>query len=438
VGLWHLDEASGTSGVNSVIDQSGLGNNATPTNTTFGVSGKINSSASFNGTSSYIGMTNNNLASNSSHTACSWFSTTSTTGEFILNRNGASTSNYTLYVNHVTLGSIGGTLNKLSTMLYFSTSGYTPIVTGTHTVNDGQWHYGCEVYDSVGATLSLYLDGALEAGPTATGGVGNLLENGDATCFGAFSSLGSCGTPFFTGSLDEMAIWNRVLSATEIQQVYQRGASRIKYRVKSCSDSTCTTGSPIFQGPDGTVNTYFSEVFNMSTQAATPSGTVQAALPSMTLQNYSTPVPNNRYFQYQMVLESDSATTTLMPEVKSVSAGPNHYDSSSPAVVSKTGVAYKVFSGVTETLGAGGCSSGVTYNLGVGASYSSATWYYWNGSTWTTTSGTTATSNSAAVINSHASSFAATAGTGQIYFKAFLNSSGSSKCELSSVLINGT
>jgi len=415
VGLWHLDEPAGTVAANSIIDNSGQGNHGTPSSVTFGVPGAFGTAGLFTQTTTSQVATTASVAVGSAVTLSAWVNTL-----------GAQAAYQNIICKAANCASFQMYLNSATTNLSFYSIG-SGLITPAVPVPANQWSHVSIVVS--GGNALFYVNGVLQSTQAATI---NDLSTG-VIDIGGYAA----GNKNFNGSVDEVAIWNRALSAIEIQQVYQRGASRIKYRVRSCSDSTCTTGSPIFQGPDGTVNTYFSEVFNMSTQAATPSGTVQTGLPSMSLQNYTSPVATNRYFQYQMVLESDTATTTLMPEVKSVTVGPNHYDSSSPTVISKSGVTYRNLSGFTETLGAGGCTSGVTYNLGVGTSYSSATWYYWNGSAWASAGGTTVTSSSAATINSHASSFAATAGTGQVYFKAFLNSSGSSKCELSNLLLSG-
>ena len=99
-------------------------------------------------------------------------------------------------------------------------------------------------------------------------------------------------------------------------------------------------------------------------------------------------------------------------------------------------VRYYSLATFAETLGAS-CSSGIGYNLGVGAAYSSATWYYWSGAAWVAANGTAAQSNTAAMISTNAASFTGGAGTGTVYFKAYLQSSGSSKCELNQLDLTG-
>ena len=83
------------------------------------------------------------------------------------------------------------------------------------------------------------------------------------------------------GTVDEVAVYSRILSATEISDHYKRGALRLKYQVRSGSTDP-PSGS--FIGPDGTTGTYYSELSNSTTE-----------LPSLSLTN----VGNNQYFQYK-------------------------------------------------------------------------------------------------------------------------------------------
>ena len=165
----------------------------------------------------------------------------------------------------------------------------------------------------------------------------------------------------------------------------------------------------------------------------------------MTFSNFTSPISTSRYFQCRAILESDdtgtgcnygSGATWCSPELKSVTINPTHYDSGNPTIIGKTGVSYYSLATFAQTLGAS-CSSGVGYNIGVGAAYSSATWYYWNGSAWAVADGTVTQSNAATVISTNASTFGTQIGTGTLYIKALLKSSGSTACELDNVAATG-
>jgi hypothetical protein len=57
-------------------------------------------------------------------------------------------------------------------------------------------------------------------------------------------------TEQFTGDIEELAIWNRALSALEIKELYRKGAVRLDLNVYSCSDYNCLsrTGSQYISG----------------------------------------------------------------------------------------------------------------------------------------------------------------------------------------------
>jgi hypothetical protein len=74
---------------------------------------------------------------------------------------------------------------------------------------DGAWHHIAYVYDpSAGTTDKLYIDGAL------TSGLGVAHDAGAVT--GVFIGADSASTNFFNGSLDDVRIYNRALTITEV------------------------------------------------------------------------------------------------------------------------------------------------------------------------------------------------------------------------------
>jgi hypothetical protein len=418
-GLWHLDETTGT----TVADSSGSGKSGVLNGgVTLGSTGKIVNSASFNGTNGYAALPV--LTTQTTNVSMSaWFRSNNYKQPrqiIFYNGSDANGNGYGLALNKE--GETSGLVRVLyGGVVWFSTNTY---------VTNSNWHHLLLVIAPDGHPI-VYLDGALIfIGTSYAINVPTVEADIGRDNYSGFVS-------YFNGSLDEVGIWNRSLSATEVQQLYQRGASRVKFQVQSCTQANCSDGT--WQGPDGTSTSYYSEFDNTSTynQATnSPSGTVNAGLPSMTFANFATPTPApNRYFQYRAILESDSASTTLMPEVKSIAIGPNHYDPSSPSIVGKIGVTVPILSAFTQTLGANGCAS-ATYNLGIGSSVASAIWYYWTGSAWSVAGGATATSSAATAISANLSSFPVI-GSDTVYFKAFLNSNGSTPCELSAVQLNG-
>ena len=74
----------------------------------------------------------------------------------------------------------------------------------------GMWHHVVATYD--GDTMQLYHDGALAE---TTSGAGMVLDQSRPLLIGARSDAGSAGA-FFSGSIDDVRIYNRVLSDAEI------------------------------------------------------------------------------------------------------------------------------------------------------------------------------------------------------------------------------
>ena len=92
---------------------------------------------------------------------------------------------------------------------------YPPMATGTVKVNDGNWHH-VTVVITVGEGIQFYVDG-VAAGSRSTRVVGG----GDGT---SNLNLGVCQwVPFggyFNGMMDEVEVYDRALSASEVNSVY--------------------------------------------------------------------------------------------------------------------------------------------------------------------------------------------------------------------------
>jgi len=149
------------------------------------------------------------------------------------------------------------------------------------------------------------LKGYLDGSEFGSGAGGQLYSHGGdieiaRSGGGSYYHTGSSGSNYeYDGVIDEVASYNRDLDAGEIAARYKRGATRLKYQVRSCDDEGCDTESYI--GPDGTSGTFYSELQNGG-----------LGLPSLSLTNVSA----NRYFQYQAILET--INSGLTPELKSV------------------------------------------------------------------------------------------------------------------------
>jgi hypothetical protein len=56
--------------------------------------------------------------------------------------------------------------------------------------------------------------------------------------FGA-TRIGSDMNAYAEGKIEEVAIWNRLLSESEVKELYRKGATRLDLNLYTCSDSAC-------------------------------------------------------------------------------------------------------------------------------------------------------------------------------------------------------
>ncbi len=96
-------------------------------------------------------------------------------------------------------------------------SGSTSNFDSTTLLNKNQWYH--IVVTRTGSSGEIYINGNLDKiGTTATG---DLSSNSD-WIIGNYDVVGTTG-PFFDGNLDEFAVYDRVLTSTEISELYNNG-----------------------------------------------------------------------------------------------------------------------------------------------------------------------------------------------------------------------
>lgn len=207
VGYWPMDEGSGT----STLDASGNVNTGTWSGTQTGSSGYYSTgrvgpwSGMFDGATDGISISNsaslNTLTG--SFTISHWIKTTAATVQMYTISNAGSSNGYRF-------GLSGGKI----AFLVGNGSTYTETTCGSKAVNDGTWHMISGVFNLSGANqFSCYLDGAIQANVSLPSSYSGMQTNAPGI-----------GKPpccqIFNGSLDDIRIYNRALSAAEIQEMY--------------------------------------------------------------------------------------------------------------------------------------------------------------------------------------------------------------------------
>jgi len=206
VGHWTFDGKDMTS---NVADISGNGNNgflAGQTSTTT-VIGKIGQALEFDGSNDYVNVPHSAELSPSVVTMAAWIKIPESTGdhETIVSKFDAVSAfdGYMLSIGN------GGSQGLVAV---WDGDGWN---VGVGSVDDGDWHHVVGIVDT--ASVSYYIDGSFDASDVTTPTlsqsaelhVGNRTDNG-------FSGE-------FDGLIDDVRVYNRVLSAEEVSRLYDLG-----------------------------------------------------------------------------------------------------------------------------------------------------------------------------------------------------------------------
>ncbi|MCB9991475.1 MAG: DUF1566 domain-containing protein [Rhodospirillales bacterium] len=225
IGHWKLDETSGT----SAVDSSGNGNNGSMQNGldagNDSVTGKIDTALDFDGGDDYINAGNDaSLNITGSITLASWvkagsFPASNAYKQFIAKGYDGTNSQFQFgFQNDATTGNVprlivGTWDGSYHGILYDYSS----------TIVTGQWYHITGTFD--GATWRLYIDGQLVQSSNDTASIKTSTKS---VLIGAHDANGSL--KYFDGQLDDVRIYNRPLSASEITQLYCLGAAgKISY-----------------------------------------------------------------------------------------------------------------------------------------------------------------------------------------------------------------
>ena len=205
---YKLDEATGDA--DDAVGSANLVN----TGATQGATGHLGNAASFNGTSNYLGQIDATFEIQTMSVAV-WVNTTQT-GE-----TSGIVDNYNWTGDGWSV-EIGGEWNNNGAPVFHLNDGANELIlfddTSPSLINNGSWHLIIATFD--GSTANLYLDDVLQASAAWAHTItydasGNIFKLG---CRGA-----SPGELWYAGSIDEPAIWTKVLSSTERTNLWNSG-----------------------------------------------------------------------------------------------------------------------------------------------------------------------------------------------------------------------
>jgi hypothetical protein len=99
------------------------------------------------------------------------------------------------------------------------------LLSGNTVVTDGNLHHVAVTYDAPSGTMRLYLDGHLDAETMFAPGTLPDTHTLPASIGADLSDVGSNAQFFFDGLIDELELYNRALSASEIQAIFLAGSA---------------------------------------------------------------------------------------------------------------------------------------------------------------------------------------------------------------------
>lgn len=284
-------------------------------------------------------------------------------------------------------------------------------------MNVGEWYHLAVVYDHDNGDITFYRNGVVSG--QYLGVTDRIAPTNQPVKIGR-QSWGTETNPnytgYFQGGLDELAVFSREITADEISKIYKRGLYRLDMQVRGCDDATCST-NPAWTGPDGGTNSNFYTYYK-------DDGTVVSELPI-------TNITGKQYFQYKSVFTAPDQT--ISPELKSITV--SSFDTSNPELTIQTStLAFDTLTSFTEIVDSDHLGD-VKYQL----SLDNTNWYYFDSNNWVTATDGFTHSNFATDINSAISSFPTEIGTGNLYFKAFLNKGpGAGFIKLKGIKVEGT
>lgn len=215
VGWWKMDDGSGT----SVADSSSNGYtgtlNGSPT-PVWAAAGKINGALQFDGSSGQsvnFGNPSFSFDVNTPFSISAWvYRTSDTTADYIFTR-GNGVPGYSLELDRPS-GCDGCVVFRLG-----ATTTHSAVYSTVSSVTTGVWHHIVASYDGSGscgsADAHIYIDGQDATGFCAGGNpAGTMVPNGNASV-----GTGSAGTNMI---VDDLRIYNRVLSATDVAALYNQ------------------------------------------------------------------------------------------------------------------------------------------------------------------------------------------------------------------------
>ena len=239
---WPLDSkyltwsSGGTAGTST--DATGNTNNSSPLkNMTLAgsvVVGKIGGALKFNGTNNYV-QGPVGLIGTSDVTVCAWIKQTA----FVSSVNAIVASSKFIFFTSNSNNGIG-----------LTSDGSTNALSASNVITNGVWTHVCGTRDSSGTT-NLYVNGALSGSANQTSGTpaSSAFNNN-------VGAKGNGVASFYNGTIDDVRVYSRVLSATEISQLDNQNTVTINKTPTGLTNTDLKNGLMLNWSFDGKYTTW--------------------------------------------------------------------------------------------------------------------------------------------------------------------------------------
>jgi hypothetical protein len=179
--------------------------------------GKISGGLTFNGSTQYVS-TSSSFSNPNTFTLELWFKTNTASGGRLIGFGDASTGASATSDRQVYMTNTG-------TLVFGANPGTQKTVTSPASYNNNAWHHLAATMGAGG--MHLYVDGASVGTPDANTSGGNYTGYW-RLAYDTLAGWPSTPTsPYFAGSLDEVKIFSRELSASEVANEYTAGAAGV-------------------------------------------------------------------------------------------------------------------------------------------------------------------------------------------------------------------
>jgi cysteine-rich repeat protein len=219
ISYWGFEETSGTTAYDSYDANPGTNRYGATINQV----GQVGKAYSFDGNDDYIRVSGTSLSFTTPFAVEAWVNIDSSRQHTIVSKRNGILPKPTNY--YMAVSPSGGS-NVPVFQVAVGNTFYTAV--GSPSISVGEWHHITGVYD--GTSIHVYLDGALEDSVVLPG-----IPDTNAAHVYIGSQAGKYDSD---GRIDEVAIYDRALDATEIQEHYANGLANKGY----CEAAVCADG----------------------------------------------------------------------------------------------------------------------------------------------------------------------------------------------------